>query len=57
MTHPSETNFVTQVVESTNAILGVFEVVILDEAKAEANQLKLQGRGKGKPLTLCISLS
>ena len=57
MTHSSEANFVTQVVKSTNAILSVFEVVILDEAKAEANQLKLQGRGKDKPLTLYISLS
>ena len=57
MTHSSEANFVTQVVESTNAILGVFEVVILDETKAEANQLKLQGRGKDKPLTLYIGLS
>ena len=57
MTYSSEANFIAQVVKSANAILGVFEVVILDEAKAEANQLKLQGRGKGKPLTLCISLS
>lgn len=57
MTHSSEANFVTQVVKSTNAILGVFEVVILDEAKTEANQLKLQGRGKDKPLTLYIGLS
>jgi hypothetical protein len=57
MTHSSEANFVAQVVKSTNAILGVFEVVILDEAKAGVNQLKLQGRGKGKLLTLCISLS
>ena len=57
MTHSSEANFVTQVVKPTNAILGVFEVVILDEAKAEANQLKLKGRGKDKPLTLYIGLS
>ena len=57
MTHSSEANFVAQEVKSTNAILGVFEVVILDEAKAKANQLKLQGREKGKPLTLCRSLS
>ena len=38
MTHSSEANFVAQVVKSTNVMLGVFEAVIFDEAKDEANQ-------------------
>jgi len=35
-THPCEADFVAKVVEAANAVLGVFVVVVLDEAKAEA---------------------
>ena len=32
-TYPGKADFVAQVVEATDAILGVFEIVILDETK------------------------
>ena len=35
-THPCKADFVAKVVEATDAVLGVFVVVVLDETKAEA---------------------
>jgi hypothetical protein len=42
MTYPSEANLVAKVVEATNAVLGVLEVVVLDETetKVESQQVK-----------------
>jgi hypothetical protein len=34
-TYSSKANFVSKVVEATNAVLGVLEVVILDEPEPE----------------------
>jgi hypothetical protein len=33
-TYACKANFVTKMMESTNAILGIFKVVILDESKS-----------------------
>jgi hypothetical protein len=42
MAYPSEANLVAKVVEATNAVLGVLEVVVLDETetKVESQQVK-----------------
>jgi hypothetical protein len=34
LTYSSEADFVPEIVESTDTILGIFEVVVLDEPKA-----------------------
>lgn len=52
-THPGETDFVTQVVKAADAVLGIFEVVILDETKA-GKELVPQHNNDGVVLTLCI---
>jgi len=42
ITHPGKADFVTQVVEATNAILSVFVIVVLDEAEAVTKSAKLR---------------
>lgn len=37
MSYPSEADFVTKVVEATDAVFGILEVVILDESKADGS--------------------
>jgi len=36
MTYPSEADLVAKVVEAADTVLGIFEVVILDEAETRA---------------------
>jgi hypothetical protein len=37
LTYPSEADLITKVVEATNAVLGILEVVVLDETEAEVS--------------------
>lgn len=40
-THSSEAHFISQVVEPTDAVLGVLKVVVFDEAESEGEVSKL----------------
>jgi hypothetical protein len=41
VTYPSKADLIAKVVEATDAVLGILEVVILDESKAEQELVKI----------------
>lgn len=53
VTYSSKADLIAKVVEATNTVLGILEVVILDESKAEQELVKKSPYVR-EMLTLCI---